>query len=252
MRVSFWVVMIVYSFLSPLHASYEDSLAAAYSSYVKGERAETVAERRESFNESLALYTELESIIPSPDGRLSLNIGNCFFQLEEYGWAIYYYNKGLKLLPRDARIKKNLEIARQKAGLKAEDEQAFFSLLMSSNEKWILFKFCFSILVFLMSFLIWRRSKLVRRIAFGFGGLIAILGLILGYSHTFPRVEGVFVRPAKLHRDAGEQYALVKGELLFQGEKVQIMDVMPDGKWLKISTSDGTMGFVPHSAIRIM
>lgn len=245
--------MLLICFISTsLHASYEDSLAVAYASYLKGEKSKTVAERRESFNDSLALYSDLESAIPSPDGRLYLNIGNCFFQLEEYGWAIYYYNMAINLMPREARIRKNLEIAQQKAGLKVEDKTAFFSSQVSIKEKESLFKTSFLIWVILMSLFIWKRSRNVQRIAFAIGGIVTIWGLTLAYSYAFPEVKGVFVRPAKLHRDAGEQYALVKEELLPQGEKVHVIDVMTDGKWLKVSTSDGTMGFVSHSAIRIM
>lgn len=252
MRFFFRIVFIISFFSASLHASYEDSLASAYASYVKGEKAKTVAERRESFNNSLALYSEMESLIPTPDGRLFLNIGNCFFQLEEYGWAIYYYNKAEELLPREARIKKNLETARKKAGLKVEDKNTFFSSKISPKEKEAAFKTCFLIWTVLMSLFIWKRSRIIQRFVFGLGSIMAIWGLTLGYSYAFPEVKGIFIRPTKLHRDAGEQYALVKSELLPQGEKVQVIDVMTDGKWLKVSTTDGTMGYVPHSAIRIM
>ncbi|MCC5709535.1 hypothetical protein LH488_27915, partial [Klebsiella pneumoniae] len=58
----------------------------AYQSYVEGEKAQTIADRKTQFNHALTLYKDLDNKY-HPDfgnGKLFYNIANTYFQLGEY------------------------------------------------------------------------------------------------------------------------------------------------------------------------
>jgi tetratricopeptide (TPR) repeat protein len=54
------------------------------------------------------------------------NMGNCFYKLGQTGYAVLYYEKALKLNPRDREIKFNLELANLKVVDRLEAPPQFF------------------------------------------------------------------------------------------------------------------------------
>jgi len=53
----------------------------------------------------------------SPD--LFLNLGNAAFRLGRIGWAVYYFERGLRLAPADPDLRTNLDLARQRSAARA-------------------------------------------------------------------------------------------------------------------------------------
>ncbi len=64
------------------------------------------------YNEALEVYKTIEQN-NYRSAPLFFNIGNCYFELGEPGWAILYYLKARRLDPADDDIINNLEFARQ-------------------------------------------------------------------------------------------------------------------------------------------
>ena len=111
--------------------SEESRVQAANALYASGEVAKTIDARQKAFNQALDLYLALEhDYHPSfGNGRLYYNIGNTYYQLGQYPWAILYYERALALAPRDERVRQNLVLAQEKLSLPhAEPINAFATL----------------------------------------------------------------------------------------------------------------------------
>lgn len=228
--------------------------------YSAGEKASTIAQRQDSFNQALKLYEELESTYNPTfgDGKLYYNIGNTYFQLEEYPWAVLYYYRAQALRPRDSRIVQNLEITQNKLGLKPQAAETsifqkilFFRTYLSLPEQLQLLFVLGILLLVLLSVRIWTHYSLKYAIY-----LVSIFWIIMlvnvAYTRYYAPIEGVILKSAALYRDAGEEYAKVSGKPILEGSKVQVVDVVQDGKWLKVLSPTGEVGYLPLTTVRII
>jgi hypothetical protein len=104
-------------------------------------------------------------------------------------------------------------------------------------------------LTFASGFL-WTRGRLFYAAAICAGMVSALFLASVSYSYAFAPVEAVVVKSSLLYRDAGTYYAKVKAEPIPAGEKVKLLAATQGGKWLKIETADGTMGYIPQGGVR--
>lgn len=248
------------SLLLPLSANgqdLDDRLDDAYRIYVAGERAQSNQERSQRFNEALSLYSVLANEYPNV-GELQFNTANAYYQLGEYGWAILHYYRALSDLPREERVLNNLNIAAQKAGVpgKAGTTPTEYLLYphyrMSIGER-IETTFLLSLLAFLCwSAYIWGGSGVLRGLATLLTTLAAGILLSLAISQYAAPIEAIVVRSATLHTDAGKHYAEVMERPVLAGSKVIVLEVNEDGRWLKIATPQGIVGFAENDRLRII
>lgn len=253
----FCLLTAVCFFKMPLHGG--DELLKAHEYYLKGEKAQTLAERQAAFNNALSEYTKLESTFHPEygNGKLYYNIGNTYFQLEEYPWAVFYYYKALSLRPNDELVQSNLKAALSKLGLQYPENKSIFLRLF-------LFRYLplptklqllalFSVLLFVCfigySWYPVKRIKIISEVIL----ILWIVALVsVGYSRYFSPVEGVIMQPAQLYRDAGEQYAKALEKPILPGEKVRVLESVQEGLWLKIITPDGHVGYIPSGTIKLV
>ena len=233
--------------------SQTDQLNSAYSLYQEAEKTKDLETRRKGFNEALRQYLQLEG--DNPSGNLCYNIGNCYYQLGEYGLSILYYYKAQKLLPRNQMIRQNLDAARKKAGLPDEPYGLkdsivnFFSDRLSIDEvagiAFWLFAFAFVMYSFYLwvSFVTFRRLSLISF----FLGLLIFLSFIWSQHFTYPKA--CVIRTVGLRIAPGQQYALQEKTPVLWGTKVTILDVDSSG-WVKISLNTNEVGYVPIENIR--
>ncbi len=261
----FWLLVlggVVNYFLTVNHVTMNDKLKLkkAYEEYVLGEKAKSVPNRIDAFNKSLSIYAELFTKYEpnGGNGKFYYNIANNYFQLGEYPWAILYYNRAINLMPRDGRVLQNLNIALDKLGIKQEKEVNvfrkffFFHFGLSKPEKLQLFLTLSSLVIVLSSFYIWKRIIIWKRLSFVSLFLITLLLISLIYSFYFAPIKAIFVKSTAIHRGAGVEYAKIDQEPVKAGEKVEILQVLDDGKWLKVLTNDGNIGFVSQEAAKII
>jgi len=241
------------------YAAADRKLTNAYKAYKKGEAAATVDERESAFNASLQGYLELQQeYAPTMGtGKLAYNIANAYFQLGEYPFAVLYYNRALSLRPGDKTIRLNLRAARKKLGIKEEaaaspfEDALFFHTYFSLPRRLQLF-FLFAIAGFgLLAWQIWfeKNLKIFAIIAFS---LAALMALSVLYSRYVVPSEAIVTKAALLRRDAGKEYAPVSENPVAPGSKVQVQGASEEGGWLKISTSDGTVGYLPGSSLQVI
>lgn len=258
--VLFFLVLITV-FMLFLVRKGDPRLEDADNSYRRGEAAKTISARKQAFNEALQLYQELEQEYHPifGNGRLYYNIGNTYFQLEEYPWAIFNYLRTQMLRPRDEKVTSNLAIAQEKLSLEKTDHSTnafskvfFFHSYFSLPERLQVF-FFLSLLAFgLTSAVLWFPNPWLKR---GMWISLLLAGIFLSsiaYTQYFSPVRAVLVQSSDLYRDAGTQYAKVGEAPLPAGIQVEVVDSLPDGKWLKIVTPQGDPGFVSHEVIRLL
>jgi len=235
-------------------------LNQAYKSYEKGELATTIAERTDGFNESLSIYKRLEKEY-SPDsgnGKLYYNIASNYYQLNQYPDALLYYLRSEILRPRDEKVKMNLEKTLDKLDIKPEISESifekifFFHKYLSPPEK-LQALFVFSFLLFILgSCYIWYNFfGLKALIAITVFFFLAIFGSIF-YSQYLAPSYGVILKANFLYQDAGIQYAKVEDQPILPGTKVTLLETIQNGKWLKIVTPNGTVGFIQYDSMQII
>jgi len=251
----FTFLTVVFLLTTTVHASLSEELKDAYQNYRQGEQAITVAEREDAFNRALQIYSAVERGVEAPNAELFANIGNCFYQLGEYGWAVYYYNKSLVLMPRSNEVQRNLFQVKKKAGL---IDDAPFSLweiaphrFLSFSEQQIIMLLSFAIFIIVTSFFIWIRASFLRRLVWGVGIYCTFIACSFFYEGYLSPVQGVLLNSSSLYRDAGYHYAMVQKEPLLAGETVKVLSSTENGGWLKVNSEHDMVGFIPHSVVRI-
>jgi hypothetical protein len=229
---------------------------AAYKAYVQGEHARDEIERKKAFNDALTLYLGLET--DNSSGQLYYSIGNCYYQLGEYGFSVLYYYKALKYLPRDSKIRGNLQIALEKAGIKEptgtvfEEYILFFQNRVSHNEMVVIGVVLLFVVFGLFSLSLWKKQPLYRKSAFIFLWISFAFTMSIVWSEYLAPSYAVVVKPTALRRDAGMEYAVTGAEPLIPGMRVQVVSVVKEGDWLKVSLPSGPEGFVSNEYVRLI
>lgn len=259
-----WICLVVVLFFSVhfLGKLFNDSAAQTLSesqlTYLKAERTRVVAERKMGFNKSLESFLNLEKKYdPSfGNGKLYFDIGNNFFQLEEYPQALLYYYRAEKLRPDDDKVKTHIELAQKKLGLEPRTKTAAFDWLFyfhnhnSLPERLQKLAYCIILGFLLFSLYLWFNKRFLYICTIIVASIAALLLLSVSYTHLFSASEGVVTSSSPLYRDAGTHFAKVKPEPLQAGLKVKLHDVALGGKWIKIETDDGTIGYLPQESLR--
>lgn len=228
----------------------------AYDKYKEGEKATNPVDRKAAFNEALRLYLQLEG--ESPSSELLYDIGNTYYQLNEYGYAILYYNKALKENPRFDAAENNLQIAQQKVGLAPsspnfiENYILFFHTKLSHNEKAysVLFLLFGAFLVF--SLHLWMPQEYLKKLGTMMAAVAFVLFISIAWTDYFAEPRAVVLRSFALKRDAGEQFAAIDGLPVLAGSKVVVVSVTRDGNWLKVQTPSGQEGYISKENARII
>ncbi len=238
----------------------EDRHVEAFRAYREGEKAKTPVEREDAFRRSLSLYKQLSIDYPAPHGTGALyyNIANTYFQLGQYPASVLYYYKALKLDPWNDQAWGNLQVALRKLQQDPPAERSIWttiltpSLGLSEPQRFQMF-FYFSLAVLILaSCYIWKGIPSLKMYAW-LAGICAILMLASLFLSTFVEpTEAVVLRPTLIYRDAGKQYARVLETPLPEGMKLEVIDLVDEGRWAKVRTAQGTLGYVPVDRIGVI
>jgi len=254
------LILVVILFLSIFAMrTNDDKIKLAEDNYNQGVSAKTIYDRKVAFNSALNMFLELELDYHPEfgDGRLYFDIGNTYFQLEEYPLAIYYYSKAEKLMPRDERVQHNLTIARDKLSIakpSSNDFMQFFFLssFISLPERLQIFFLASIIAIFLCSRWLWTRKRFYRNSAILALSVVAIAILNVGITRYFSPVHAVLIHASELRRDAGTAFAKVGDLPIYAGTTVEVLETAKDAHWLKIVAPNGDFGFIPQESARIL
>ncbi len=258
----FWITPMLCLFLAPFPLKsliVEDTLHEANLSYQKGEQATTFEERKQAFNRALYLYSLAEQKIHPHQASLDQAIGDSYFHLGEYAWAILYYERALKEQPVDPLLMIHLKKAQAKLGLSSFTPSSYTSrkfLLLKSfflpPKRFELFFWITLITFFMCSAALWFSFSWIRTLAAICLVLIALFLSQMLFSYYFIPIEGIIITSTGLYRNADQSQPQLTNEPLFAGSKVQVLQITAEGNWLKIEDSAGLIGYVPATTIRLI
>ncbi len=191
---------------------------------------------------------------------LYFNMGNAYYKLNRIPWAIYYYEKALKLDPRNNDAKNNLQIARRGIQDRIQRLPESFTrrmikkiYMLFSPDTWAWLA-VISLLTGWVAFVVYlySRKPAIKRLFFT---------LFLIFLSLLP----VFWQMGyRANRELSETYAIVmvpkstlytepnlsseKTGIVHEGLKVQIIE--PDGDWYKIKLPDGKIAWITANEIK--
>ncbi len=201
-----------------------------------------------------------ESIINKgySSATLFYNLGNTYYKIGNYPLAIYYYEKSLKLDPKNEDTKHNIEIAQAFISDKIESVPEFFiktwwkniSNTFSINTWSIITLIVFGLLLISLYFYFTARTRGLKKSMF-FIGLILIITSICSFSITIKKSnyikgqnEGIIITPTITVKSSPSSSS-VDLFVLHEGSKVKILDHADN--WDKIKIANGSIGWIPSS-----
>ena len=242
--------IFIFSFFAfvSLEANPSD-LDRAFQLFQEGEIAESVEERVEKWNAALEFYSLYEN---TDNGAVLYNIGNCYFHLEEYAWASWYYLRALKDKPRDPQIIWNLNLARKRLALEPIDNSFILRrYYLSYSERYFLILLFSLFLLFTGALYIWKQRRPLLTLFTCIATAIVILLGSLGFSYYLAPIEGLVIRSSYLFMDAGAHYARVSDIPIRPGERVLIHDKSSKNGWQKVTVND-QFGYVPKELVKLI
>lgn len=251
-KIIFFLIYLLWSSY-PIHASLEQ----AQTYYEQGEKASTLLERQKAFNQALSLYLDLEKTLSHPSASFYAAVGDCFFRLDTYAWAVFYYERALLLDPQNLAICEALDLARIQLGLpptipRSSLQQIFtFDPFLPFTKRLIFFYWLIGITVLFYSLCIYYPSSMTKFIARTSLILSFLLFLNLFISFYLVPLKAVLIASTGLYRSPDSSVQITTTPL-FEGSRLSILDEFEQGKWLKVQTPDGMMGYIPASCARIL
>ncbi|AFN73636.1 Hypothetical protein MROS_0393 [Melioribacter roseus P3M-2] len=215
--------------------------------------------RQQSYDKSIELYNEIiNSGYESP--ALYFNLGNAYFKSGKIGYAILFFEKGLKLEPGDEDLLYNLRIARARTVDKVEEVPRIFlaewwdAIVTSlSLDGWAVIV----ILVYLIfmaslgGYFLSRKIN-IQKLSFFTASFVLpvliVLSIILytRYNRELTVQYGILVESVysvKAAPDESSNDAFV----VHEGLKMELIDKV--GDWVKIKLPDGKVGWVESNAV---
>lgn len=206
------------------------------------------------YDKALELYLELAKQ-QEPTANLYYNIGNCYFRLNQLGYAILFYEKAYKIDPDDESIQKNLKIANSRTIDKIVPVSKIFIYKWLDNiiqlnspntfAIWNIILIWISI-AFAILFFITTKSN-IRRISFYaslvFFGLFLIT-MWLGYhSQQFhQQTQNGVVLAKSVYVKSSPDPNSADLFILHEGTKFEIQDNIAD--WYKVRLVNGATGWI--------
>ncbi len=192
--------------------------------------------------------------------ELYYNLGNAYFKMNEYAYAILWYERAKRLDPGNEDIDFNLKVANNKIADKIEALPDLFYkrwyngvVGLFSNDQWAyaaIILFIFSLIfggIYLMS-----RIMILRKTGFwlGAGILLASLCCLLfawsGHVDMQKSNEAILLSPTVIIKSSPDEKS-VDLFVLHEGTKVQLKDRI--GNWYEIRIANGSVGWVPVTTL---
>jgi|GEM_PF-1457637 len=228
--------------------------------YHKGISAKTVSKREQFIEKALEAYLGQFYVLKKKgqiNGLLCYNIGNCYFNLDQIGNAVYYYKLAQTLLPTNEKIRDNLKIALQQnknTVFYSRDgvitALLFFHYYLSPARR-INILIVFSIVsAFLLILFQYYDKNIIKYMSIISCSIALVLFISIGFGYYMPDHLGVFTCDADVRKDAGLGFAPITTKPLGAGSVVRVLSL--NKKWYKIKLNDGQEGHVRQKNLKLI
>lgn len=249
----FYLIHLLTLFYPPLWAeSSTNPIIEAQHAYQKGLQATTFALREEALNQALTLYHQI-SQNHERTSDLYRAIGDTYFQLEAYPWAILYYQRAIFSSDRDNTLILNrLDKAYQALGTPSPPFTPPHQSFIPSSTLYQLLFWSILFTVIILSVAIWNHFPKLRYAALFSTMIIFLLLGNIAISYYLSPIEGIIVSSTGLYRAPSLGQPQLLEEPLLAGSKIQILQAASNGEWIKIALPSGLVGYVPFENMRII
>jgi hypothetical protein len=194
---------------------------------------------------------------------LLYNIANTHYKLGNLGQSILFYERALKLEPKDEDIQYNLALAQSQTVDKIEEVPTIFIVswwnnfrnFLSINQWGIVSLCCFILVLILLLVAFFGKSTGRRKLAF-FLGVVFFIGSVgslmiaqIGLRKLRESKEAI-ISPAVVSVKAAPDNNSIDLFILHEGTKVNVLETI--GGWRRVKTADGNQGWLPGSAAEII
>ena len=252
------LAFIPFSFIY-LSKGNQTRLDQAENFYERGNKAETIADKEINFNRAFEIYHQLNKQYDPNygNGKLYYNLGSTLLQLNEPAKALYYFYKSERLQPRNNSLQEPIQLAQTRLGIETSPKHSiwnqvfFFHTKLSLPERLALLGVFSLMTVILFSFYIWTKNKCALITASFIFFLTLIICLSTLYTRYFEPLEGVVVKAFILHKEANDRSSQIEGGLVSSGSLVRVLEISHRGKWLKVMTEQGVIGYVFYENVYV-
>lgn len=211
------------------------------------------------FENAVELYKKVLHLgVESPE--LYFNLGNSYFKLNELSSAILYYEKARKLDPGNEDVNYNLSVANSKIADKIDPipelfyKRWFRSLCeILSMDEWGKISIIAMIIALFFGFIYFVSNRMVlRKIGFWLGiiflscALCSVLLAYQDYSIINNNKEAIIFLPTVTIKSSPDEKS-IDLFVLHEGTKVKLIDNI--GNWFEIKIANGSVGWLPSSAV---
>lgn len=201
------------------------------------------------FTDAAATYERL--LTNGPTAALHFNLGNARFKSGQPGRAIFHYHQALRITPRDADIRGNLQFARRSLGATVEESLGRHLLRSLTGDEWTWLAGGALGLWFLL--LAVGECLPGKRANFGWltktcGAAALLFTTLLAAAHTERQLaaEAVVVVAEAPVRPG----PLAESKVAFSlrdGTQVEVLDAK--GDWVQVRAGQERVGWLKHDAI---
>ncbi len=245
------ILLVLISFAHKAHCDNKSIIDSANQAYNK-----------KKYVEAIALYKKvIDNGYEAAD--IYYNIGNSYFRIANFPYAILYYEKAKKLNPADADIDFNLKIANTKIIDKLEVvPQLFFvkwwnafSNLFSIDNWAIASIICISLFILFLLIYIVSNSYNIKKISFWLFIIMLFLSITSygfarkQYTHIISQTEGIILTPTVTVRSSPDEKGTDKF-VIHEGTKVVIEDEL--NNWVKVRIANGSNGWVEKQTYELI
>jgi len=258
--VFFAAWLVVFLLLSSNDTIAETDISDPLTYYHQGVAAQNIGEREQAFEKALALYLAQFNAMQQKgqmNGLLCYNIGNCFFNLEQFGEAVFYYRLAQRLLPKNEKISANLETALLKRENPVDVKTGwvqktvlFFHYTISTSQRLnILLGAAIFGAVSCILMIIRPHTAFIYTSAIP-GIIVFFLMISIGVEYYMPNNVGIVARQTDVRRGQGERFAPMTAHPIGVGSSIRVLAL--ENNWYLVKLNDGRKGYIPEEHLKIL
>lgn len=204
------------------------------------------------YQQAIERYQRLVDV-GTVDPTLFYNLGNAFYKTNDLGRAILFYQRSLRLAPREKDVVENMALVKSQL----QDKQfvttqgrvaktiAWFHNNTNTREMVVIASICYVVLCILLVVFIFRETSLVKRIYQRFS--VVSPGRLFGLSHAQDMLMGILIAGVLFSTTAMSAYSKTRHE----SSRLDAVVLAKEASVYGSPTDDATLHFKVHQGTMV-